>query len=543
MTMNKDSFKMRLVVAAILSGLVIFLYPLFMGKTGQSPISTQTNALQNAAQEPSPQAPIPQKNITPLKTEIAPAEQPNAAQELIYSGTQLKIYCCPTGVYRKNHTSFVREEGKEYVLVDAPSAQLAPLYLKTSLGDSVAWRLEKISANTVSFIGSTQGVVIEKIWKIDESSYAITQTFTIKNENKENKNITIYLVGAGYIDSGSGMDQRFVEEDLNLDGKFYRIADAKVKKSTQEYQGYFSWAGVRNRYFSSILKSRQGIKNCTVFFLAHENDALSQIVFDISLGAGMHSTHEFLFFNGPSDYDVLKGIGMHDTITYGPFDSISKAILFVLRGIHSVLGNWGIAIILLTLLINLVLSPFTLKSIRSMAKMQKLNPQMAELRVRYKNDPHKLNAEVMELYRREKVNPFGGCLPMILQMPIFIALYQGLMKSVVLKGARFLWIKDLSMPDRFLKFNFSLPVLGEYLNLLPVVMLFAMFIQQKLSMSSAENLPEEQKQQQKIMLIVMPILFTVIFYNLPSGLVLYWLTNTIIMAVEQKVIMKKLDNQ
>ena len=136
----------------------------------------------------------------------------------------------------------------------------------------------------------------------------------------------------------------------------------------------------------------------------------------------------------------------------------------------------------------------------------------------------------MELYREHKVNPLGGCLPLILQMPIFFALYNALMRSIVLKGAKFLWIKDLSEPDRLLVLPQSLPILGNELNILPIIMAIGMFVQQKISSTSSSGSVAEQ---QKMMIIVMPIIFGLIFYRMPAGLVLYWFINSTLMLIFQ----------
>ena len=163
---------------------------------------------------------------------------------------------------------------------------------------------------------------------------------------------------------------------------------------------------------------------------------------------------------------------------------------------------------------------------RSMKEMQAIQPKVEELRKQYKDNPQKMNKEIMELYRIHKVNPFGGCLPLILQMPIFFALYNTLMRSIALRGAKFLWIKDLSEPDRLFTLPVSLPILGNEFNILPIVMAIGMFFQQKISSSAMSGAAAEQ---QKTMLIIMPIMFGLIFYRMPSGLVLYWLINSMLM--------------
>jgi len=162
--------------------------------------------------------------------------------------------------------------------------------------------------------------------------------------------------------------------------------------------------------------------------------------------------------------------------------------------------------------------------------MQALQPAIEELRSTYKDNPQKLNKEIMEFYRKHKVNPLGGCLPMVLQIPIFFALYQVLIRSIALKGANFLWIKDLSEPDRLFTLPVSLPIVGNEINILPILMAIGMFIQQKTSMKTTSSGSAEQ---QKLMLILFPLMFGFIFYHMPAGLVLYWFINSTLTLIYQ----------
>jgi len=171
-----------------------------------------------------------------------------------------------------------------------------------------------------------------------------------------------------------------------------------------------------------------------------------------------------------------------------------------------------------------------MKQMRSMKQMQVLQPRIEELRKIYKDNPQKLNTEIMGLYREYKVNPLSGCLPLILQMPIFFALYQVLLRSVGFKGAKFLWIKDLSLPDRLFILPATIPFLGNEINLLPILMTIGMFIQQKFSMATSSTGSAEQ---QKFMMILFPLMFGFIFYHMPSGLVLYWFINSTLMLFYQ----------
>jgi YidC/Oxa1 family membrane protein insertase len=178
-----------------------------------------------------------------------------------------------------------------------------------------------------------------------------------------------------------------------------------------------------------------------------------------------------------------------------------------------------------------ILFPLSIKQMRSMKEMQKLQPHIEEMRKTYKDNPQKMNKEIMELYRLHKVNPLSGCLPILLQMPIFFALYPVLMRSAFLRGADFLWIKDLSSPDKIATLPAMLPFLKNEVNLLPVVLAILMFVQQKMTLKSTPS--SAQAEQQKMMMVIMPIMFGFIFYHMPAGLVLYWLVNSVLMLIFQ----------
>ena len=173
-----------------------------------------------------------------------------------------------------------------------------------------------------------------------------------------------------------------------------------------------------------------------------------------------------------------------------------------------------------------------------MRRMQTLQPMMEKIRQEHKSNPQRMNKEIGALYKEHQVNPLSGCFPMLLQFPILIALYQGLLRFVELKGATCLWINDLSQPDK-IALPFTLPLVGKELHILPLMMAGFMLVQQKISMGNNTAMSPEQRQQQKIMTIMMPIMFGFMFYNFSSGLVLYWLTSTILTTTEHALFRKK----
>ena len=203
--------------------------------------------------------------------------------------------------------------------------------------------------------------------------------------------------------------------------------------------------------------------------------------------------------------------------------------------LYSIIPNYGVAIIILTIATKIALWPLGTKSYKSMAQMKKIQPLMMEIREKYKNDKKKMNEQTMALYKTYKVNPVGGCLPMIVQLPVFFALYRMLYEAIELRHAHFLgWITDLSAPDRLFHFNFSIPLMQPPYGIpvLTIIMGATMFLQQQMAPSVGD--PTQAK-----MMKFMPIIFTAIFINFSSGLVLYWLINNILSIAQQHYITKK----
>jgi YidC/Oxa1 family membrane protein insertase len=235
----------------------------------------------------------------------------------------------------------------------------------------------------------------------------------------------------------------------------------------------------------------------------------------------------FKVFAGPKSREVLAAVGddLDRALNFGYFWFIAVPLLYALRMLHGLSGNYGVAIIVLTALVKLATTPLTQSTFRNMREMQKIQPQMSKLRERFKDDQVALQKEMMELYRRHRVNPFSGCLPMALQIPIFIGLYNALSHAIELRHAPFLlWINDLSAPDRLLVAGYGIPVLT-------ILMGGTMFVQQWMS-------PQQGDPTQQRMMMFMPLMFTFMFLNFPSGLVLYWLVNNVLTIGQQYFIMR-----
>jgi len=257
------------------------------------------------------------------------------------------------------------------------------------------------------------------------------------------------------------------------------------------------------------------------------------------LQPGVPLTRRYTFIAAPKERELLKAYdaGLSKLIEFGMLPSVSRLAIGVLNAVRAVIPNYGIAILILTVLVRVVLHPLTRKSQLSLMKMQKLQPQMQELQQKYADDRQKLAQEQMELYRRYGAHPLSGCGPMMLQMPVFIALFSALRAAIELRHAGFLWVDDLSRPDTLFHLPFYLPLLGNEVNLLPMLMAAAMMVNQKFT---AQPATEQARQQQKMMKWF-PLIFVVMLYHMPSGLCLYWTTSTCIGLLERWLIEKRSD--
>jgi YidC/Oxa1 family membrane protein insertase len=293
------------------------------------------------------------------------------------------------------------------------------------------------------------------------------------------------------------------------------LEDGDVEESVTVPSAEF--AAAFDRYFTSILYDFEKPLKVSTLTVEEEN----ALVF--IQGKPSFALHGYL---GPKESNVLKNIHpkLTDAIEYGWFTFISKPLFKVLEWFHGLVGNWGWAIVLVTLLIKLILFPLSYKGMMSMQKLKDLAPQMKELKEKYGKDPQKMNAKMMEMYKKNGANPMGGCLPMILQIPIFFAIYRVLLNAVELQGAPWmLWITDLSLKDP--------------LFILPVLMGASMWYQQKITPNTMTD-PMQQKIFQWL-----PVVMTIFFVTFPAGLVLYWLVNNIFTIVQQFVINNAFEKQ
>jgi YidC/Oxa1 family membrane protein insertase len=396
-----------------------------------------------------------------------------------------------------------------------------------------------LTPDGVDFEHVTQeGLKIKKRF-IFKDEYSMILEIDLDNiKDYKSTSYSIFVGSLDPLDVKDRFSQRYFESSVFLKDSVARKSAFNVRGAVS-FDGPIAWAGLRSRYYCSII-SPELIINKAVMDSWDRGSFLTLKIPVRPLPSDLKSLQDiYHIYVGPQDGKSLKAFaeGTEQIINFGFFDGISRIIMFLLTFAFKVVHNWGAAIILVTIFIYVLMSPLSMKSMISMKKMQALQPMIEELKSRHKDSPQKLNTEIMELYRREKVNPLGGCLPMMLQIPVFFSLYQLLMRFIHLKGARFLWIKDLSEPDRLANLPFSLPVLGQELNLLPILMGVGMFLQQRFSAMSGSG--GGTSEQQKMLSYVMPVLFTGLFYKLSSGLVLYWFVNSMLMFGFQWKISKR----
>ncbi len=307
-------------------------------------------------------------------------------------------------------------------------------------------------------------------------------------------------------------------EDIGFLGKI----SGRKSKDMVEYTGNIRWIAQEDKYFTSALVP-VGTNYDAVVWSWQKNDGSgaegAEIAYRVQEERG-----EFLLYAGPKRDEILKtyGVGLEHIIDFGFFSPIARPIFWLLKLFYKVLGNYGWAIVLITIAIRIPFIPLINKGQKSMKKLQVVQPQIAALKEKYKNDPQKIQKETMELYKKHKVNPIGGCLPMLIQLPVFFALYKILLSAIEIRNAPFiLWIHDLAAKDPY--------------YILPILMGVSMVVQQKMTPSGMDP------KQAKIMML-MPVVFTFMFLTFPAGLVLYWLVSNTLGIIQQYFVNKKAES-
>ncbi len=440
------------------------------------------------------------------------------------------------------------------VLTDAETIYpMSLLFSEATLGDALNYRrwevMQTADARSVSFQLDVPGHAhLEKHFTLEEGAHLLRVRVVYTNLGGESRLLgldrkepafSLYWgpnVSSGDLKKGAGQSIVWRKNGSNT---YQSTAKLKLPADDAWYNDRIldaDWAAICSAYFAVALKPE--FEAADVWYHGTPNMFRMGVGAPrVELGAGETSTYEYLAYIGPRGRAALRDawptldtvLAFFTTFTF--MDQFAKVLLTILVWFHdNLIPNYGLAIIFLTLIVRLVMFPLTWKSMLSMKKMSKLAPEMEKLKAELGDNQQELQKRMMELYRERGVSPLGGCLPMLLQMPVFIALYRMLWSAFELRRAPFVfWIQDLSEPDRLMMLPFSIPIPFselplQSLNLLPILMAAAMVVSQKLMPMSGPV----QNQQQKLLMTLMPVFFSVITYNMASGLNLYILVSTLL---------------
>jgi YidC/Oxa1 family membrane protein insertase len=381
---------------------------------------------------------------------------------------------------------------------------------------------------TVILKGHTaEGLNVKKIYTLTRGNYLIHVTYELESKGNTvwNGYMNTQLLRSTPEESNSSLFQvgSYTGASYSNPGqhRYQKVSFKDMTKSNLNVDATGGWVAMQQHYFLSAWVPDAKSKNVLYTRAINGDFTIGTVSQPIIVAPGKNITIGSSLYLGPETTSVLKGIapGLDLTVDYGWLWFLSSALFSLLKTIHSVVGNWGWSIVLVTVLIKLAFYRLSATSYKSMAGMRKLQPKLQALRERYGDDKAKISQATMELYRQEKVNPLGGCLPILIQIPVFIALYWVLLESVELRQAPFiLWVKDLASADPY--------------HVLPIIMGGTMLIQQRLNPAPPDPM------QAKIMMFL-PVLFTALFWNFPAGLVLYWIVNNTLSILQQWHITRK----
>lgn len=408
--------------------------------------------------------------------------------------------------------------------------------------DNAKFDLSEKTDKTISYKFEDENYTINKTYTLSKIDYSVNVDISVVGKNKTS-NLLEMAIGTYSIDmssldikaSGFGGDNSKARDKSLNEYVVYSTKEMLRKNNAFKFspkdrvvkQDSVNWVGFRNRYYSAIIKPLFETKGFSINPVDNQRLKIEIEPLLEKANKTQEVSYSFVCYFGPEKVGILKKFGfdfekIKRYYRFGLFDTIAKFIHSIMNLLYTIIPNWGVCILLISVIIYFSMYPLTKRSMVSMKKMQAMQPKVNALKEKYKNNPQKMNEEMMKIYKENKINPLGGCLPMLLQMPVFIGLYQVLWRSVSLKGAGFLWIKDLSAPDRLFILPKTLPIIGNEINILPLIMMVVMYFQQKLSTQNMVSADPAQIAQQKMMSKIFPLFLGFIFYKFASGLTLYF---------------------
>ncbi|MEJ2565476.1 MAG: membrane protein insertase YidC [Gammaproteobacteria bacterium] len=433
-------------------------------------------------------------------------DKPNQPFQLLNDDTA-KIFVAQSGLLANtaapNHHAQYHAAQKDYKLANGASELKVPL----------TWT-------------SDQGITVTKTYTFHRGSYVVDVSFDVTNNGKQAWKGRQYRQ---FERARVGRKSRFIYTFIggaisSVENKYEKLSFDKMQKDPLSSDLKGGWAAMVQHYFLAAWVPGQ--KETNHYYTKSLGDDLYVLGLssaEKTIPAGGKGDFDSRLYVGPKLQDKLAAVAPHLelTVDYGLLTFIAKPIFWLLKHLHGLLGNWGWSIILLTMFIKLAFYKLSAASYRSMANMRRMQPKMAQLRERYGDDRQRMSQAMMELYKKEKINPLGGCLPIVIQIPVFISLYWVLLGSVELRQADFIfWIHDLSTKDPY--------------YVLPLIMGISMFVQQRLSPAPPDPI------QAKVMM-ALPVVFTLFFAFFPAGLVLYWIVNNVLSIAQQWYITHNLE--
>ncbi len=448
---------------------------------------------------------------------------------------------------------YLDEEGNPFELVTTDKERYLPLKPKftgIAIPPDARWNVVESSKRKIHFRWSGDGVTIDRIWELAEPPYQFRSSVEVRNQLESARQLGFGITSAHYVRREDEEGGFFGRPSPALSHGICQVADETIREDREgllsedesrpmqphSYGPGVAYVALSSVYFA-IIAAPEGETAERCDLLTTDRGGTPEdpegslfeaqlAMAPIDLGPGEIATFRTAIYAGPKDFDALETFGHQATnvIDLGWFSFIARGMSWLLRTIYDFIGNWGVAIILLTILVRVLLLPFVIPQFRNMAKQRALKPEIDKINELYKDDREKKGAAMMELWRKNKVNPLGGCLPVLLQMPIFFALYQTLSTSIELYHAPFVWWwADLSSPDPY--------------YVLPVTLGALMFIQQKLTPIQMDQM------QAKVMLYAMPLMMTFFMLLLPTGLCLYMVTSSAIGITQQRYMYWKMDKE
>ncbi|MFH1035167.1 MAG: membrane protein insertase YidC [Pseudomonadota bacterium] len=549
---NKNLIIAVVLCVAILWGYTTFIAP--QPEKSPAQVATQRQQAQNAAKQPAAStAPAysPQGSQgLPATAAPGAAAAPvvNQAPDVVVNTPLYRAVFSQRGgalrrVILKKYTQQPQGQGGEYVLLDLSGSDPYSLGLSLpGLDPALDRRLYEPNVKELSlapgqepkslvFTTQSAGIKVVKTYTFKPQNYAFELKVSLTNLGGAALELTPELVLAEHADKAQGNTYAFTGLLAYVDHSLFEESHSDLEKKKIK-SGSIDWMAMSIPYFLGAVaplgQEAATLKRSARGFAEANLMTATLVEPSIQLAPGQESSQSYLVYYGPRDLELMEPLGhnLERAVDFGYLDLLAKPMLAALNFLEGHVGNYGIAIIIITILIKLVFWPLSQKSYKSMKKMQDLKPHIDKLREKYKDDKMKLQQETMQLYKTYKVNPMGGCLPMVLQIPVFIAFYKVLGASIELRHAPFfLWINDLAAPDR-LPIGFEIPYVGHGIPVLTLLMGASMFIQQKMTPTTGD--PTQAK-----MMLLMPVVFTFMFINFPSGLVLYWLFNNVLSIGQQ----------